>query len=63
MAHDLVARACTTIGEDIVVNVPGSAPLAGTAVGLSSDGGLEVRLASGEMRTVLAGDVRVRAAV
>ncbi len=63
MAHDLVARACTTIGEDIVVDVPGAAPLAGTAVGLSSDGGLEVRLVSGEMRTVLAGDVRVRAAV
>jgi BirA family biotin operon repressor/biotin-[acetyl-CoA-carboxylase] ligase len=62
MAHDLVARACATIGESIVVEIPGAAPLSGTAVGLSSDGGLEVRLASGEMRTVLAGDVRVRAA-
>ena len=63
MARDLVARACATIGEDIVVDLPGAAPLTGTAVGLSSDGGLEVRLASGEMRTVLAGDVRVRATV
>jgi biotin-(acetyl-CoA carboxylase) ligase len=43
------------------VDVPGAAPLTGTAVGLSSDGGLELRLASGEVRTVLAGDVRVRA--
>jgi BirA family biotin operon repressor/biotin-[acetyl-CoA-carboxylase] ligase len=60
MARDLVARACSTIGEEIVVDVPGAARLTGTAVGLSSDGGLEVRLASGEMRTVLAGDVRVR---
>ena len=62
-ARDLVARACATIGEAIVVDLPGAAPLTGTAVGLSSDGGLEVRLASGEMRTVLAGDVRVRATV
>lgn len=60
MAHDLVARACSTIGEDIVVEIPGAAPLTGTAVGLSADGGLEVRLVGGEMRTVLAGDVRVR---
>ncbi len=62
VAHDLVARACTTIGESIVVEIPGAAPLAGTAVGLSTDGGLEVHLADGEMRTVLAGDVRVRSA-
>jgi BirA family biotin operon repressor/biotin-[acetyl-CoA-carboxylase] ligase len=61
-ARDLVARSCATIGEDIVVDVPAAAPLTGTAVGLSSEGGLEVRLASGEMRTVLAGDVRVRGA-
>ena len=61
MAHDLVARACATIGETVVVEIPGAAPLSGTAVGLSTDGGLEVRLADGEMRTVLAGDVRVRA--
>jgi BirA family biotin operon repressor/biotin-[acetyl-CoA-carboxylase] ligase len=62
-ARELVARACATIGEDIVVDVPGAAPLSGTAVGLSSDGGLELRLASGEVRTVLAGDVRVRGTV
>ena len=43
------------------MEIPGAAPLSGTAVGLSEDGGLEVRLDSGEMRTVLAGDVRVRA--
>jgi BirA family biotin operon repressor/biotin-[acetyl-CoA-carboxylase] ligase len=60
IVHDLVARACATIGEDIVVEIPGAEPLSGTAVGLSGDGGLEVRLVSGEMRTVLAGDVRVR---
>lgn len=61
MAHDVVVRACATIGESVVVEIPGAAPLSGTAVGLSPDGGLEVRLAGGEMRTVLAGDVRVRA--
>ena len=62
MAQDTVARACATIGESIVVEIPGAAPLSGTAVGLSADGGLEVRLDDGEMRTVLAGDVRIRAA-
>lgn len=60
LAHDLVAPACATIGDEIVVEIPGAAPLSGRAVGLSGDGGLEVRLVSGEMRTVLAGDVRVR---
>ncbi len=61
-AHELVARACATIGEDIVVDIPGASALEGTAVGLSADGGLEVRLTSGELRTVMAGDVRVRSA-
>jgi len=62
MAQDIVARACATIGESVIVEIPGAAPLSGTAMGLSADGGLEVRLDGGEMRTVLAGDVRIRAA-
>jgi BirA family transcriptional regulator, biotin operon repressor / biotin---[acetyl-CoA-carboxylase] ligase len=62
MAHDLVARACATVGESIIVEIPGAAPLSGTAVGLSADGGLELRLEDGQIRTVLAGDVRIRAA-
>ena len=61
-AHDLVSRACATLGEAVVVEIPGAPPLSGTAIGLSAAGGLEVRLDGGEMRTVLAGDVRVRAA-
>ena len=62
MAQDTGARACATIGESVIVEIPGAAPLSGTAMGLSADGGLEVRLDGGEMRTVLAGDVRIRAA-
>ncbi len=61
-ARDLVSPACSTIGRDVVVDVPGANPLAGRAVGLSVEGGLEVRLGDGELRTVLAGDVRVRSA-
>ncbi len=60
-ARDLVSPVCSTIGRDIVVDVPGASPLSGRAIGLSGEGGLNVRLAGGDVRTVLAGDVRVRA--
>jgi len=58
--RDLVEPVCSTIGRDVVVDVPGAAPLTGRAVGLSVEGGLELRLNDGELRAVLAGDVRVR---
>lgn len=54
------AAACTTLGTDVVVELPGGEVLRGTAVGLAPDGALEVRTASG-VRPVLAGDVRLRA--
>lgn len=53
------AAACTTLGTDVVVDLPGGEVLRGTAVGLADDGALEVRTARG-VRPVRAGDVRVR---
>lgn len=57
----LVTAACATIGWEVVVDLPGDAPVTGTAVGLAASGGLVVRTAAGD-RELLAGDVRVRRA-
>ncbi len=56
-----VADACDTIGRDVVVDIPGGAPVTGRATGLSEDGGLLVDVGEPEPRVILAGDVRVRA--
>ena len=60
-ARELVERVCSTIGRDVTADVPGATPISGRAIGLSDEGGLDLRLASGETRTILAGDVRIRA--
>ena len=57
----MVADACATLGWEVTVDVPGGAPVTGTAVGLTAQGGLLVRTAHGD-HEVLAGDVRVRRA-
>ena len=56
-----VAQVCATLGWDVTVDVPGGAPVTGTAVALAASGALVVRTAEGD-REVLAGDVRVRRA-
>jgi BirA family biotin operon repressor/biotin-[acetyl-CoA-carboxylase] ligase len=55
-----VADACASIGEEVAVDVPSGPPIGGTAIGLSDEGGLVIETPSGQRRTVLAGDVRVR---
>ncbi|PKQ25935.1 MAG: biotin--[acetyl-CoA-carboxylase] ligase [Actinobacteria bacterium HGW-Actinobacteria-4] len=59
ISHD-VAAVCASIGWDVTVDVPSGPPVAGTAIGLSDEGGLVIQTPSGQRRTVLAGDVRVR---
>lgn len=58
---DQVSAACATLGWDVVVDVPGGAPVTGTATSLDPSGALVVTTASGPV-TVLAGDVRLRRA-
>ena len=52
-------RVMVTLGQEVVVERPGSTPLTGTAVALAPDGALVVRSAEGD-HTVNAGDVRLR---
>lgn len=44
-------------GTALAVRIPGSGPIEGLFDGLGSDGALKLRLASGEVRSVHAGDV------
>lgn len=60
--RELVARACSTIGQSVVVDVPGGDPVTGRVVGLSDGGGLDIDT-GGETVTIVAGDVRVRGSV
>lgn len=46
-------------GTALLVGEPGDVPLAGTFVGLASDGALQLRLADGTTRTINAGEVRL----
>ncbi len=55
-----VADVCASIGWDVTVDVPNGSPLSGTVHGLSPEGGLVLVTKTGDSRTVLAGDVRVR---
>lgn len=57
-----VAKVCASIGWEVVVDVPSGPPVAGTVRGLSPEGGMLVETPSGQTRTVMAGDVRVRRA-
>jgi BirA family transcriptional regulator, biotin operon repressor / biotin---[acetyl-CoA-carboxylase] ligase len=50
-------RWCSTLGEQVRVELPGPAELTGTAEGLDADGSLLVRTADGQTHTVSAGDV------
>ncbi|MBO1751857.1 biotin--[acetyl-CoA-carboxylase] ligase [Actinotalea sp. BY-33] len=51
------AAVCSTLGEPVVVDLPGGESLEGTASGLAGDGALEVIDRGGRRRVVLAGDV------
>lgn len=51
------AAACCTLGESVLVRLPGGAVLAGRATALSSGGALQVVDADGREHLVLAGDV------
>lgn len=68
VAHDTdglladVEAVTFTLGQDVVIERPGEAPLAGTALSLGSDGALVVRTARGEDVAIHAGDVRLRLA-
>ena len=59
--HEQLASACvavcSTLGEPVVVDLPGGETLEGTASGLAGDGALEVVDQAGRRRVVLAGDV------
>jgi len=55
------AAACTTLGREVLVDLPGGRVLAGQATGLADDGALLVRV-DGQTRAVHAGDVRLRSA-
>jgi len=55
---DLVSEWCSTIGQDVRVELPGGAHLLGVAVGLDATGRLVVRRNSdGRVQAVAAGDV------
>lgn len=54
----VIRDACTTIGQEITVDLPTGEKLRGVADGLDMAGHLVVRTDTGEMRTVFAGDVR-----
>lgn len=58
--REQVERVLATVGWDVAVDVPEGAPVTGVAVGLADGGGLLVRTPSGDLRELLAGDVRVR---
>lgn len=57
---DECAAVSATLGEPVLVDLPGGRTLRGTARGLAPDGGLVVADPTGRERTVLAGDVRLR---
>ncbi len=48
---------CTTLGRQVRAELPGGAELAGQAVGIDALGRLEVRLGSGRVEAIAAGDV------
>lgn len=54
----LVREACVTLGQEITVDLPSGEQLRGYAYGLDMAGHLVVRTDSGDMRTIIAGDVR-----
>ena len=55
---DEVARVCSTLGDEVRVELPGGGELRGVAARLADDGGLVVRDPDGAEHHVLAGDVR-----
>ena len=55
--RETVVACCTTIGRAVRVELPGGAELHGTASGIDALGRLEVREASGLVRSVAAGDI------
>ncbi|MGI8722329.1 MAG: biotin--[acetyl-CoA-carboxylase] ligase [Geodermatophilaceae bacterium] len=57
-------RCCDTLGQEVTLQFPAGEVLRGTAEGIDSSGGLQVRTADGTRTTVVAGDVvHVRAGV
>ena len=54
---DEVAAVCTTLGQEVRVELPGGGTLTGTARSLAPDGALEVTDGSGAVHLVHAGDV------
>ncbi len=56
-----VSLATSTLGRHVVAERPGASPLTGVAEGIGADGSLTVRTAAGEVVSVTAGDVRLRA--
>ncbi len=54
--HTLVSDLCSTLGQDVRVELPGAADLVGSAVGLDDTGRLRVRW-DGGVQAVAAGDV------
>ncbi|MCU1542589.1 MAG: biotin--[acetyl-CoA-carboxylase] ligase [Microbacteriaceae bacterium] len=53
-----LAEVCTTIGQEVKVELPGAPDLLGTAVGIDGSGRLQVRRAlDGQVTAVAAGDV------
>ncbi|AIY03691.1 Biotin-protein ligase [Arthrobacter sp. PAMC 25486] len=54
---ELAEAHLSTLGQEVRAELPGGTMLRGTAVGLGTDGGLDIRDAAGQMHHVSAGDV------
>lgn len=50
-------RNCATLGREVVVHLPQGQTLSGTAAGIDSNAGLQVRTPDGSVTTVVAADV------
>ena len=53
----IVTELCTTLGQEVRVELPGGSDLMGTATGIDRHGRLVVRTSDGQLSAVAAGDV------
>ncbi len=57
-----VSTVIATIGMHVVAELPGRPPVTGEATAIAPDGSLLIRTSRGDVETISAGDVRLRAA-
>lgn len=56
-----ISAVTATIGMQVVAEMPGKPPVTGEATAIAPDGSLLVRTARGDVESISAGDIRVRA--